>query len=223
MRHTILFSFLLLAVGSLPDSAHATDITLSDGGLMCLDWRDPGTNGSVLARRDVTGPGVEFDIYVPGNADPNRSVRFASTRYGGTGQLAGLDLSAYDNFSLTFTLLSANGSSAPGFQGALVVGALVYEPVNAYRYKPQIVDLGGWYGTTKTSSTALKDVLTDGLGFEAHLLSTTGWNPGGNTFTLLIQPTSGAVQIPEPSGIALLVVGIAIAITRTRSGRIPAP
>lgn len=212
-----LASFVLL-VGST--TALAANFTLSDAGLMALDWHDPDVDGSVIARRDVAGPGVEFDIRFLSNQFPDGSIRFASTRYGGAGTLAGLDLSAFDNFVLSFTLLSINGTPSPGTNSALVVGALVYDSANGYRYRPEVIDTGVNFPRSTTSITTIsKTARQDGLGFDGHMFVRDNWSPAGATITLLVQPAAGAVQIPEPATLALFALGITAACRPRRRMR----
>jgi hypothetical protein len=187
--------------------AWATTLTLSDVGLMLLDWHDD-VNGAVIAQTDVPGPGVEFEILYPSNVFPDTSLRFASTRWGGAGALSGLDLTLYDDFALTFTLLSIDGNTASGSGDRLVVGALVYDDANGYRYKPEIVDLDRGFGRTATSITPIKATARqDGLGIESHMWIPENWSNSPHTVTYLVQAAPDAVAIPEPVTWGLLMCG----------------
>lgn len=55
---------MVLALGLSAAPAVAVNVTLSDAGLMLLDWyEDAYLPAVVVDRRDIPGPGVEFDIY----------------------------------------------------------------------------------------------------------------------------------------------------------------
>jgi len=51
---------MVFALGLSAAPAVAVNVTLSDTGLMSLDQYLPAT---IVGRRDVPGPGVEFDVY----------------------------------------------------------------------------------------------------------------------------------------------------------------
>jgi len=214
---------ILVAIVCFIPAAEAVDLTLSDAGLMDLDWHDPRGAATAIARRDVPGPGVEFDIRFTSNQSPGYSIYLGSTRYGGQGRLAGLDVSAYDNFALAFDLRAVDGQFRPDFTGGLVVGAVVYDEVNILRFKPEVIDMGRYYGQDKTSVTYFLDVPLDGLAFHAHMFTPTGWDPAGNTITLLVKPAGGAVQVPEPASLLSATLFCFAPLARTGRPRRPVP
>lgn len=207
-------ALLLLSLSRTP--AIGVTFTLSDAGLTSLDWLR-ANGGDVVDRRDVSGLGVEFDIYYPADNSPESEVSYGSSKEGGAGALAGIDISMYDTYELKFTLVAVDGLSSPGVGGVLAVGAYVGNPL---RYHSRGVDFdpGSAYDTTVISSTTLgslgdpkfdlplEDI--DYLGFYTRLVENTGWNPAGTTVTLLVEPAPGAVLIPEPATLLLLSFGV---------------
>lgn len=171
-------------------------VTLTDADIMALDWQDPASRAEVIARRNVPGPGVEFDIKFPSNQSSDTSISLASTRFGGAGSLAGLDLGRYESFALTITLVAVDGHPTSPKGDALVVGALVYDSANNSRYQPETIDMGQSHGRVKTAVTPIvASARQDGLGFNTHLFVPEKWSSGGCTITLLVQPASGAKPI----------------------------
>jgi len=180
----------MVGLGFAPDRARATDATLSDAGLLSLDWCRPSGHAYVEACRDILGPGVEFDIRFPSNKGADDTLYLASTSLGGEGLLVGLDLSDYDNFALTVTLVAVDGQTSPEVGGALVVGALVYD-AKGYHYRPEVVDMGRFHGATATSVTYLNHTVRQkGLGIQIRMFQPHRWSPEGNTVTILIEPTT---------------------------------
>lgn len=196
---------------------HAATCTLSDKALMRLDWDtehwySPPWTATIADVRDVAGPGVEFDIHYLGNDDQNDSLHRVSSKWGGNGYLAGIDISSYEAFALRFRLISVDGSSAPDVAGSLIVGAMINWPEARYAYQPQVISLSG--PTAAVSSTTSDAQQIETIGFRAGIpsrrydaSSPNPWNPNGSIVTLLVQPAEGATSIPEPTTLALLALG----------------
>jgi len=199
---------MVLALGLSAAPAVAVNVTLSDTGLMLLDlYLDvPGT-ATIVDRRDVPGPGVEFDIYFSIVEPGYKTVKCVSWEGRGADSLAEIDVSMYDAFELKFTLLAVDGINTPGIGGTLIVGALIgpYDS-GAHAFQSQGVDFlpDTHYGTTAISSTPVRTNRISIIGFIAYIPSSmeAGWNPSGTTVTLLVEPVSGDVAIP---GLAILV------------------
>ncbi|MHC4365865.1 MAG: hypothetical protein ACYSTJ_10390, partial [Planctomycetota bacterium] len=114
-------------------------LTLPNDQLIALDWHGQGTIGAkVTQKRDVAGPGVEFDIYFPTNKPGHRSINYVSSGKGGFGALLDADLRGYEAFALNFTLVAIDGSSSPELAQRLIVGPLIGPTAGgqAYEYKP---------------------------------------------------------------------------------------
>ena len=199
---------MVLALGLSAAPAVAVNVTLSDAGLMLLDWyEDAYLPAVVVDRRDIPGPGVEFDIYFSIVEPGYKTVKCVSREGYGAGSLAGIDVSMYDAFELKFTLLAVDGINTPGIGGTLIVGALIgpYDD-SLWAFQSQGVDFlpDTDYGTTAISSTPVRTNRISIIGFIAYIPSSMegGWNPSGTTVTLLVEPVSGDVAIP---GLATLV------------------
>ncbi len=186
--------------------ANAANVTLSDVGILALDHYWYSNSAVEIARRDVPGPGVEFDIQFLSSEFPGYAFYPTSSIYGGAGDWVGLDVSMYDAFSLDFRLVDVDGS---GTARELVVGALIGPTSDGYiwGYTPQHLSPGGPFGAT--SVTPFTPSSIEAIGFASWLLPDSGWDPAGATVTLRVSPTPGAVQIPEP---AALVIVVALAL-----------
>jgi hypothetical protein len=214
----VLATLIVAAVGLSAAPVMGVNITLSDAGLMLLDWPDDHSfyhdKTSVLEQRDVPGPGVEFDIHFPGKGHPTNRIEYVSWERHGAGALAGMDVSMYDKYEVKFTLLSVNGVSTPG-TGALVgVGALIGpSDSHGWAFQPKGLDLAPdtHYSTRAISSTLIKTNRTSILGFIAYLPEPSDWPSGrfttGATVRLLVEPAPGAMAIPEPATVLLLGLG----------------
>lgn len=204
MRHQTMVFGILTVLWLSAEAVLGTPFTLSDVGLLALDY-DPisAHNTSIVGRRNVPGPGVEFDIHFPGNDGLDDSILWMSHRSGGAGILANTNIIAYDTFELTFTLLSVNGTAPYENGGILNVGARI----NGVR-RPALIDLDAdsSYSTTAVSSTSIPDGDTriEEVGFFAWEWLSNQWSPDGSTVTLLVAPTPGAVPIPEPATIGMI-------------------
>ncbi len=204
----VVLTFLNLLLSGSP--VMAVNMTLSDAGLMYLDWYENDWNtATVVDRRDVAGLGVEFDIFFPGNDSLDDAVYYVSAEYGGAGSLAGIDISMYDNFDLKYTLVAIDGVASPDFEGLLVVGALIGRTADgaAYRYMPEVIGFASGQDTTAISSTTIDVDQIYQIGIHSHMLTPDGWDPSGSTVTLLVEAAPGAVPIPEPATLLLLGLG----------------
>lgn len=198
MRKQTVFVFAIVALMALglSDTAVITEsFTLSDDDLMLLDRHfHHSSMAEIIDKRDVEGPGVEFDIHFPNTNSPNHSITYVSCKNGGEGSLVGIDISDYDAFALKFTLISVNDSNSPDAGGSLVVGALINHGYS-HGYRPKVISLRPQRQTAISStSTDANDISI--IGITAHFLTPGGWDPNGSTVKLLVEPAPNAVLLP---------------------------
>lgn len=203
MREKVILTLVRVVVCYLwcaVPSVMGRSFTLSDDDLMSLDSyvnnADPNSPSvpKIVSKRDVPGPGVEFDIYFPKDNKKNNSVGYVSCKYRGAGTLVDVNIQDYNSFALKFTLVSVDGNSTPNTGGLLVVGALVNTGYS-WAYRPEVIGF-----VQDESATAVSITETDAdkisiIGFEIHKLTPNGWNPEGTTITVRIEPAPDA-EIP---------------------------
>ncbi|MBW8039347.1 MAG: hypothetical protein FVQ85_05055 [Planctomycetes bacterium] len=187
----------MLSVGS----ATGANFTLSDDGLMALDWVMGNRTAILLEKTNVPGLGVRFVIKYQGNEPQDQGFRYVSHEDYGGGLLTGIDVSMYDYYQLKFTLLSIYSSTNPDPGAVLGVGALIgpYDD-HSSAYDPEGLDFdpGPDYGTTAISSTPVRlDNTPSLLGFVAYLPWLDQWSPSGTVVTILVEAVPGAVAIPD--------------------------
>ncbi|UCD30195.1 MAG: hypothetical protein JSV03_06930 [Planctomycetota bacterium] len=191
---------IIFAVGLSAAPANGQNFTLSDDGLMSLDWSSGSSAATLIDRTDVPGPGVLFHIYFPDNEQPDSVFRYLSCESGGAGLLSGLDVSIYDAFELKFTIVSIDGISTPDIGGLISVGSVIgpYDGSTS-AYRPAWIDLvsGTPYDSTAISSTSVKTDRTSLLGILVWLFDPSDWNPSGTNLILLVEPVPGAVALPK--------------------------
>jgi hypothetical protein len=208
----------LVAAVAVPGASGAA-FTLTDAALLTLDcdldfYYEPDQTASVVATRDVPGPGVEFDIQYTGTGARERSFSWVSTSRGGSGALVGLNLAPYDTFALSFNLVAVNGVTSNA-GGRLYVGALIGGQSGPFCiYRPKVVSITGTAPPHVTSDTSYSSYgLTTSrlLGFTIYRLSHSldGWSESGDLVTVRVSPTPGATPLPEPASGLLLVLGMA--------------
>lgn len=179
--------------------AYGLSFTLSDAGLMDLDDNPTSADtASIVARRDVPGPGVEFDIHYIGNDGVDDSIWWLSHDTGGAGTLVGIDIAQYDLFELEFTLVNVSSTPPHETGGILNVGARI----NGAR-DPLLIDLDPQSSHPASGVSASPvldgDMTIRNVGFLAWEWLPEQWSPDGSTVTLLVAPVPGAVAIPEPA------------------------
>jgi len=185
--------------------AKATDFTLSESGILSLD--DNMSNvvaessgdiytATILSSQDIPGTGVVFTIHFPGTNYTDSLLFWTSNFAHGNGTLAGLDVSAYTNFVLKFTVLSIDGSSnAPG---SLEVGALTGPYFSFhYGYYPDAVSLTGEFPPSVISTTLVETATINDIGFVVNEWPFGSWSDGPHDVTVLVQPADGVTQLPE--------------------------
>ncbi|MHC4150296.1 MAG: hypothetical protein ACYSR5_12555 [Planctomycetota bacterium] len=173
-------------------------LTLPNDQLIALDWHGQGTIGAkVTQKRDVAGPGVEFDIYFPTNKPGHRSINYVSSGKGGFGALLDADLRGYEAFALNFTLVAIDGSSSPELAQRLIVGPLIGPTAGgqAYEYKPATLAFDSGR-TTADIKMPISTHLIRQIGFHAHMDDPNQWNPAGTMVTLRIEPADDAGPVP---------------------------
>jgi len=183
--------FLLCAVSS----AIERSFTLSDDALMSLDiyqGTDPNIDPNypvIVEKRDIVGPGVEFDIYFPPDNRHNNVMEYISCKNRGEGTLVDIDVNDFDAFALKFTLIAIDGKSDVNAGGMLTVGALVDGA-----YRPECISFSE--GDEVISITGNNAQKTSVIGFHIHKLTPDGWNVQGNTVTIRVEaaPNSEILQ-----------------------------
>lgn len=197
-KQKMFFVIILVLLELMAPKASAIKLTLSDEGLMALDEYArymAGLKATILEKRDIEGPGVEFDIYFPGNKHPYNSIYYVFSEQKLKDVFQGIDVASYDAFELKFTLISAvDGNDSPDSGGDLVVGALVHGS-----YDPESISLseskpGSSISTTRIDADHPSISI---VGFTARLLPPRRWDPNGTAVTLLIEPVLDAVSMPQ--------------------------
>lgn len=191
---------MLLVSTAFAEKAAEKVFTLSDADLMSLDCyadrNDPNYNAAVVDKRDIPGPGVEFDIHFPDNSEQHASVRYVSSKYCGEGELVGIDVNDYDAFSLKFTIVSVDGNSSPDSGGLLIVGALISNRHNSMTYSTNVISLMRDHKTSVVSSTPVDIDKISVIGVAIYEMDPIGWNPEGTTVTLRIEAAPRAEVLP---------------------------
>lgn len=175
--------------------AKGKTFTLSDDDLMSLDsylYADVNDSNEpkIADKRDVPGPGVEFDIFFPRDNKTNNVVKYVSCEDRGEGVIVDINVHDYNAFALKFTLVAVDGNSEPNTGGILIVGALA-----GSCYRPESISLIQGESATAVSVTSVSLEKTATIGFDIHKFVPKGWNPEGTTVTVLIEPAPDA-EVP---------------------------
>jgi hypothetical protein len=178
---------------AVPGAAGKT-FTLSDDDLMSLDTYQSPNLSKIVDKRDVSGPGVEFDIYFHKYGEKYGSIEYVSRKREGEEVLVDINVQDYNAFALQFTLVAVDGNNEPNTGGRLVVGALVNAGYT-YAYRPEAISF-----VQGQSNTAVSITETDAdkiwiVGFTAYITEPDGWDPNGTTVTVLIKPAPDA-EVP---------------------------
>lgn len=216
--HKLLYAFIGLMVLSLGSTCtHAADVTLNDGALMSLDFHSAAQfTPQVTAQTDILGPGVLFDISFPGNGGLDSQMLYASSIFGGAGSLVANDISLYDNFQLAFTYESISCAGLGDLEDLqLWVSPFVNDGDNWKYFLPELIGIAPGQDNTKVASmniSQLAGVIAPGdnileIGFEVHMDYPDAWDPACDSVSLIIAPAEGAVAIPEPTTLTILVLG----------------
>ena len=201
--------------------AKATDFTLSDAAILSLDYNlsssySPPPTATITSEQDIPGTGVQFNIHFPSTSSLD-SFRFqVSDSHHGAGTLVGLNVSAYSNFDLKFTVVSIDGSASVGEE--FEVGALITHG-SGWAFHPDITSLTGYYPPSVVSTISVTSATFSDIGFYASEFPLAAWSAGPHDVTLLVQPAPGAVQIPEPASWAMVALGAAVLVGRGRLRR----
>lgn len=201
--------------------AKAIDCTLSDSAILLLDYERSYLTASVTSEEDIPGTGVLFTIHYPSTNSPDNAFSLLSDSGHGVGALTSLNVGAYSNFDLRFTLISIDGSTSGSeqFNAGAVIGP--HDDSGGTIYHAVGLSLTGSYPSSCVSSTIITSATVSGIGFIAYpWLNAGGWSDGPHDVAFLVQPASGAVQIPEPSTVALVCMsGLVLLGLRARRGR----
>jgi hypothetical protein len=170
--------------------------TLSDEALMSLDVYQYGNPEGdpnlprVIARRNIDGPGVEFDIYFPGDNErkDNNAIMYVSCIDRGKETLTHADVNGFDAFALKFTLVAVDGKSEVNAGGMLVVGAFINGA-----YRPECISFNQGDEAISTTMNGARKIHE--IGFDVHKLSPEGWSPEGNTVTIRIEAAPDAEML----------------------------
>lgn len=173
-----------------PEIPPSKTLTLSQQQLVYLDWHSLNrAKAQVTNKRIVPGPGVEFDIYFPGNGPDCRSLQFVSSGEGGRGVLAGADVRGYVTFALSFTLVSVNGKTEPNEKEKIEVGALIGPTATGELGDFKLVKLSLLPSeNSKVAKTPMWANKIYQIGFYVRLLEPEKWNPIGSEIVLRIEP-----------------------------------
>ena len=183
-----------------PPIPSSRTLTLSQQQLVFLDWHSPNrTKARVMGKRVVSGQGVEFDIYFPGNVPDCTTIHYVSSGQGGRGALIGADVKGYEKFALAFTLVSINGQTEPNTEPndkkKVEIGALIGPtPTGGLSdYKPVILSLSE---KSKVAVTPMRTNNIYQIGFYIRLLEPQNWSPTGSEMVLRIEPVENAGFVP---------------------------
>jgi hypothetical protein len=217
--------FIIIAVVTihlLSSNAFSLSFTLSDSALM--EPEQVFGNAVLLNKRDIVGPGVEYDLLFGGPSNLNS----IETRI----KVADLDLSSYDHFDLKFTLLAINGDNSNENLEILSAGAMLtgWKSDGTYtgNFNPTTLRLNEGYdpiydqsfsssGISSTINasgytTSYQRIETAGVTFYIAAKFVDSWTFFDDTIvTLLIEPAEGAIVIPEPATLSLLALGAILA------------
>jgi hypothetical protein len=206
---------LIIAAGILVSTlvesypANASDFTLSDVAIISLDYNMSSSyshppSATIVSKEDILGSGVQYNIHFNSTNSADSFLFQVSDKTHGAGSLRGIDVSSFSNFSLQFTVLSIDGSTS-GI-GVLVAGAVI-GPFNGYAwgYQPQALSLSSITPSSAVSVTPVTSNVVNTIGFTVHLND--GWSEGPHDVILIVAPTTGAIQVPEPTTWSLLALG----------------
>jgi hypothetical protein len=200
----LLASVMLLVSVAFAEKTVRKAFTLSDADLMSLDWYldycapDDPNAARITAKRDVAGPGVEFDVHFPGKNKSNcrsRLVEYVSCDRGGESTLVGIDVNDYKMFALKFTLVAVDGNSSPDAGGLLGVGALINGRHSGPIYSTNIISFMQEHETSVVSSIPVYIEKISVIGIAVYQADTMGWNPAGTTVTVQVEAAPNA-EIP---------------------------
>jgi len=174
--------------------------TLSDEDLMALDvYQDSNPKYDpnvprIVAQLDISGPGVEFDIYFPpdNKRKDNYILTYVSCNNRGDGALVGIDVNDFDAFALKFTLIAIDGENDPNAGGTLIVGALVNSGYS-HSFRPEYISFAKRNEAISITKTDAEK--TSIIGFTVYKSSPDGWSPQGNTVTIRVEAAPNG-QIP---------------------------
>ncbi len=202
---------ILFILSSITDSV---TFTLSDVGILMLDCNNDSKNypkmtSKVIARRNIQGPGVEFDIQYFGNEPPHNSMYWCSSAEKGEGLLKNIDISKFDGFGLEFKILSINGSKAPDTAGPIIVGSLINRKTSSFAYRPMTIGLANEASKSAISITTTDADVIETIGFVSNIPSwwyneqkPNPWDPQGSVITLLVKPLENTTVIPYQKDIS---------------------
>jgi hypothetical protein len=183
LRFTFFIALLFAA------NAPAATVTLSQSGIIALDYRAPGPSASILHALPSQG-GVEYTVSVRSRAG---AVHLFSESNRGRGLLAGLPWTPGDTFGLRFTLLP---TAVPGMT---LAGGVV---LNGARGKVGLAC--GQTTVDSSTATGAGGTAVEMVGFHLDFATPphAAWPEDGAVVQVLIQPIGNATQLTpreEPS------------------------
>lgn len=176
-------------------------LTLSADQLVFLDWDGGSASRAKVVRKRVAGASaVEFDLYFPSNEPGSRALNYVSSGSGGRGKLIACDVSAFDTFSLKFTLVSVDGVPGSDEVQELAVGALIGPTAAGKLSTTAPVTLGTSPGReTAVSSVPVAVDRIYQIGFHVNMVNPEKWRPSGSRATIRVEPVEGATLCPWPA------------------------
>lgn len=185
---------------SPPEPAKNRAFTLSQQAILSLDdtqaarYYQPVFTATVTARRPQAKGGVELDILFPSTKGRDDTLMLTSNQGAGAKTLVGLEVGAYQAYSLKFTVLTVDGSDTASPN--MTVGALIGPTADnrGFAYAPARIGLSS--NRSAISNTGGFAPKTSVLGLDISLFGDR-WPDGPHTMTVLVEPVEGATQLPR--------------------------
>ncbi len=202
MKTNKLFLFLVSILSTIlvfNEDINAKNFSLSDEGLMSLHFGSfySDSKVSIAAKKDIPGPGVEFELYFPGTKSNERCIEVVCESWEPNDPLIGINIGKYDHFELKFSVLSINGNNPADLKGTIQLGAIIGTKGERSGHRPCVINLGEQEEPNVICSTSISGEIITKIGFVVYIYDTNGWDPDGSTITLFVEPTPDADVIPQ--------------------------